>query len=66
MAEIKTQRIRMKVSRGNPSGGPVIRAGATIEISEFWAQRFIADGTAELVEDQPAQPKAEPKKKGKK
>jgi hypothetical protein len=60
--EIKTLKIRMLVSRGNPSGGAIIRAGATIEIAEFWAKKFIAEGSAELVEE----PKSEkPKAKGK-
>jgi hypothetical protein len=49
--EIKTLKIRMLVSRGNPSGGAIIRAGATIEIAEFWAKKFIAEGSAELVEE---------------
>lgn len=62
MAENKTLKIRMKVSRGNPSTGTIIRAGATIDIAEFWANRFIADGSAELIEET----KAESKTKGKK
>lgn len=61
MAE--TKKIRMKISRGVPGGG-IIRAGAAVEISEFWANQFIADGTAEAVEEtSSAEAAAKPKGK---
>lgn len=61
MAE--TKKIRMKVSRGNPAGGPIIRAGATVELPLFWANKFIADGTAEEVTDTASASAAKPEKK---
>jgi len=65
-----TKKVRMMASRGNPtSGGVVIRAGAIVELPEFWADRFIADGSAELVTEKPkadtAAEKAATKSKGK-
>lgn len=58
-----TKKVRFKISRGNPSTGAIIRAGAVIELAEFWADKFIADGTAELIEETE---KTKSKKKGKK
>lgn len=54
------RKVRMRVSRGNPTDGAVIRAGAIIELPVFWADKFIADGTAEEIKAV-----AEPKTKGK-
>jgi hypothetical protein len=59
---MSTKRIKVLISRGNPSGGPIIRSGSVIEIAAFWADRWIADGTA--VEVQETEKKAaEPKEK---
>ncbi|HEY8562798.1 MAG TPA: hypothetical protein VIL74_20640 [Pyrinomonadaceae bacterium] len=53
----------MKVARGNPAGG-IIRAGAVVVLHEFWADKFIADGTAEEVrETDSADPEAKQEKK---
>ena len=57
----KSIKVRMKVSRGNPSGGAIIRAGAVVELPEFWASKFIADGTAEEIKTDA--PKSEKVKK---
>lgn len=50
--------------------GAIIARGALIEVSEPWASRFIADGTAivaETVKAKASEPEAEkPKAKGKK
>lgn len=60
----------MIMSRGNPAGGMIIRAGATVDLPEFWADKFIADGSAEEVAATPKteKPAAEkkPAAKGKK
>lgn len=66
MAE--TRKLRFLVARGY--NGVIIARGALIDVTEPWASRFIADGTAveetkkEKVKD-PAPPKAD-KPKGKK
>jgi hypothetical protein len=61
MAE--TKKIRMKVSRGAPGSG-IIRAGATVEIASFWAESFIADGSAEEVKTDAADLPAKEKGNG--
>jgi hypothetical protein len=48
MSEVK--KVRMKVDRGNPAGG-IIRAGAVVSLHSYWADKFIADGSAESVEE---------------
>ncbi|HRJ90433.1 MAG TPA: hypothetical protein PLX39_17285 [Pyrinomonadaceae bacterium] len=58
----QTKKIKVLISRGNPSGGPIIRSGSTIEIAAFWADRWIADGTAELVAGK-SEPEAKPQQK---
>lgn len=44
--------VRMLISRGSPVDGTVIRAGAVVELPDFWAERFIADGSC--IEEQTA------------
>lgn len=64
MADRKSKKVRMMVSRGNPTGGgAIIRAGAIVELPAFLAEQYVADGTAEFCEE--AEPKAETKVKGK-
>jgi len=58
------KKVKMKVSRGNPAGGPIIRAGATVELPEFWANQFIADGTAEEVKTEKVKGKKDGESKG--
>lgn len=62
--------VKVKFNRSRGYNGAIIRAGATVEISEFWAKIFLADGTASEVTNGSAdsaksQPKAK-KPKGKK
>lgn len=59
MAE--TKKVRMLVSRGNPTSGVIIRSGAVVELPAFWAEKFIAEGAA--VEETPSAESAKPKKK---
>jgi len=54
-----TKTLRFLKSRGY--NGQIVRAGAVVEVSEFWTKIFITDGTAEEVETKKAEP---PKKKG--
>ena len=48
-------------SQGDPASGAIIRAGAVVEVPDFWADRFVADGTAvEVVEQiKPDEPQPE-------
>lgn len=51
----ESKKLRFMQPRGNPSTGAIIARGALIEISEPWASRFIADGSA--VEEAKPEPK---------
>lgn len=62
----KTIKVRMKVSWGHPTNGGIIRAGAVVELPEFWANKFIADGTAEEVKTEEVKADSGDTKKGKK
>lgn len=42
----------MIVSRGNPGAGVIIRAGSLVDLPEFWAKKFIEDGTAVAAESE--------------
>jgi hypothetical protein len=53
-------KLRMLISRGSPIDGAIIRAGAVVELPEFWAERFLADGSAEEVKDAGSTAKPEP------
>lgn len=63
MSELK--KIRFLISRGSPTTGLIIRAGSVLDFPLFWADRFIADGTAVAVESDHSsgEPTAKPKKK---
>ena len=64
MAE--TKKVRMKVSRGNPSkGGAIFAASAVVEVPSFWADKWIAEGVAEEVRSEPETSSKE-KKNGRK
>lgn len=60
MANTKQVRITERV--GDPTSGVIIQPGAVVELPETWADRYISQGKAELVE---AKVKTE-KPKGKK
>jgi hypothetical protein len=63
----KTRKLKFLAARGY--GAIRIATGATADVPEPWASRFIADGTAVEVENKPeakaAKPKASAKKKDK-
>lgn len=46
---MKTKRIRAIEPIGNPKDGAIIARGTVAEIAEFHADRYIAQGKAELV-----------------
>ncbi len=60
MAEMKKVRIMVRV--GNPSSGAILAPGATVELPVFWADKYIANGSAELVEAKAKDPKPKTKK----
>jgi hypothetical protein len=58
MANLKKVRIMERV--GDPRGGVIIQPGTVVDLPEVWADRYVSQGKAELVEDKPAkEPKAE-------
>jgi hypothetical protein len=61
MANLKKVRITERV--GDPSSGVIIQPGTVIDLPEAWADRYIAQGKAELVE---VKAEATDKAKGKK
>lgn len=50
---------------GNPLDGAILAPGATVELPEVWADRYIANGSAELVTAKPKAEKTDDKPKGK-
>jgi hypothetical protein len=65
MANTKKVRILSRV--GDPTSGAIIAPGALVDLPEVWADRYIANGSAELVAEKPkakaddAKPKAKKK-----
>lgn len=51
MATLKKVRIMQRV--GDPSSGAIIQPGAVVDLPEVWADRYIAQGAATLVEEKP-------------
>ena len=42
----KTVQVVMMQPRGNPLKGGILARGATVDLPETWAERFIKDGAA--------------------
>ncbi len=64
MAEFKKVRIMRRV--GDPRSGVILAPGASVELPEVWADRYIANGSAELIEAKASEPaKTKTAKKGK-
>ncbi len=61
----KTKKVRITQRVGNPSSGVIIQPGAVVELNETWADRYIAQGQAELVEESPKRSEKSQKKKSK-
>lgn len=61
------KKVRILKRVGDPGSGVILAPGASVELLEVWADRYIANGSAELIEAKTAkaEPKAETKKKGK-
>lgn len=38
---------------GNPGSGVILQAGTVVDLPAFWADKFIANGSAEAVTDKP-------------
>jgi hypothetical protein len=56
---MSTKKVRIVQRVGNPSDGIILQPGATVDLPEVWADRYVAQGKAELV----TKPKDEKKKK---
>jgi hypothetical protein len=65
MANLIKVRILERV--GDPSKGVIIQPGTVVDLPEVWANRYIANGSAEAILEKPKaeKPKAASKKKGK-
>lgn len=59
---VKKVRILKKV--GDPGSGMILAPGASVDLPEVWADRYIASGSAELIEAKAAKA-AEPAAKAK-
>lgn len=66
MAELKKVKIIARV--GDPRNGVIIQPGTTVDLPEVWADRYIANGSAELVDEKPkpTEPEKKPAKSKKK
>jgi hypothetical protein len=61
MANLKKVRIMERV--GNPSSGVILQPGTVVELNETWADRYIAQGKAELVVEKPKTSESSQKKR---
>jgi hypothetical protein len=62
----ETTKIRFLSRAGDPRSGVIIQPGTVVDFPGVWADRYISQGVAELVEAKQAEPKTEkPKGKGK-
>ena len=52
-----TKKVKIIERVGDPSSGVIIQPGAVVELAETWADRYIAQGKAELVETKTEKPK---------
>lgn len=64
MAE--TRKVRITARVGDPSNGAILQPGAVVVIPAYWADRYIAQGAAEIVAEEVEKPKADEKRSGKK
>jgi len=59
-----TKKVKILERVGDPTSGAIIAPGATVDLPEVWADRYVAQGKAELVvkADKPKAEKAGKKK----
>lgn len=61
-----TKKVRILKRVGDPRSGVILAPGSLADLSDVWADRYIANGSAELVATKPSEPApAKAKKKGK-
>lgn len=61
-----SKKVTMLKSWGNPTrGGGILRAGAKVELPEYWADKFVADGIAKADSAKPDKAKTEVQADGK-
>ncbi len=58
-----TKKVKILERVGDPTSGAIIAPGATVDLREVWADRYIAQGKAELVVTKPKAEKPAGKKK---
>jgi len=51
-----TKKVRILQRVGDPGSGVILAPGASVELPEVWADRYIANGSAELIEAKTAKP----------
>jgi hypothetical protein len=44
-----TKKVRILERVGNPVGGAILAPGASVDLPDVWADRYVAQGKAELV-----------------
>lgn len=49
-----TKKVRIIKRVGDPGSGMILAPGATVQLPETWADRYIANGSAELIEEKAA------------
>jgi len=48
-----TKKVRILENVGHPSSGVTIRQGATVDLPEYWADKYVNQGVAEfIIEDE--------------
>ena len=57
-----TKKVKVLERIGNPGDGAILQPGATVDLPESWADRYIAQGKAEPVADKPKAEKPKAKK----
>lgn len=60
-----TKKVRILERVGDPGSGAILAPGATVDLPEVWADRYIAQGKAEAVVAKAKAEKTDDKPKGK-
>lgn len=51
-----TKKVRLIEPVGDPRSGAILARGATVDLPEVWADRYVAQGKAELVSGKRSEP----------
>lgn len=58
-----TKKVRIMARVGDPKTGAILAPGATVDLPEVWADRYVAQGKAELVKAKAKTDETKPAKK---